>query len=373
MQFTKKDTLLVKGAAILMMLLHHCFESASRYAGYEINFFPLTEAQTITVASFFKICVAVFVFLSGFGIAKSLEKIEPKKAGDYARQVRRRSFSLMSGFWIIFILCIISAAVIDPSMLSVYSGGTISNTAFNVLFDFLGLAELFGTPTLIGTWWYMSLALIIICIMPPLYKFYKKFGIIPVFVLTFLVTNIVKTAAKDDILNYDMIRYLFTLELGMLCADKNVLPKIKEFRFVKKSRAVDYVIKLALYSAVMVWCVYIRRYLDWRISYIRDGLIPFLVIIYCYTVIAEIPGIRQALQFLGKHSMNIFMSHTILRAYFLKDFIYGMKYSWAVFLVLLALSIALSIVIDLIKKYTGYNKLCDKIQLKLIGAKGAAK
>ena len=42
-----------------------------------------------------------------------------------------------------------------------------------------------------------------------------------------------------------------------------------------------------------------------------------------------------------------------------------MKYSWAVFLVLLALSIVLSIVIELIKKYTGYNKLCDKIKLKL--------
>lgn len=63
MEFTKKDTALVKGVAILMMLFHHCFVSAERYAGYEMDFFPLTESQTITIASFFKICVALFVFL----------------------------------------------------------------------------------------------------------------------------------------------------------------------------------------------------------------------------------------------------------------------------------------------------------------------
>ena len=90
MQFSKKDTALVKGIAILMMLFHHCFESTGRYAGYEMNFFPLTESQTVTIASFFKICVALFVFLSGYGIAKSLERT-PQDG--YIKQIRRRCFS----------------------------------------------------------------------------------------------------------------------------------------------------------------------------------------------------------------------------------------------------------------------------------------
>lgn len=362
MQFTKKDTALVKGVAILMMLFHHCFESAGRYAGYEMNFFPLTESQTITVASFFKICVALFVFLSGYGIAKSLEKT-PQDG--YTRQIGRRTFSLMSGYWFIFILSIISSAVIMPSMLKVYDDPHIINRFIFVLYDFLGLSELFGTPTLIGTWWYMSLALIIIAVMPLLYRFYKKFGVIALFVVTFLFNGFIKRAFDDSVVNYDMIRWMFTLELGMICADKDLLVIIREFRWIKKSRVADYAAKLIVYSAFLLVCIYERRYMDYNVSYLRDGIIPMFVVIYCYTILAIIPGVRNVLWFLGKHSMNIFLSHTLLRGFFLKDFLYGLKYSMMTFIVLLILSVLLSVVIDLLKKYTGYDKLCAKIMSKI--------
>lgn len=362
MQFTKKDTSLVKGVAILMMLFHHCFESTGRYAGFEMNFFPLTESQTVTIASFFKICVALFVFLSGYGIAKTLEKT-PEDG--YKRQICRRTFSLMSGFWFIFVLSIISSAIIMPSMLNVYNDPYIINRFIFVLYDFLGLSELFGTPTLIGTWWYMSLALIIIAIMPVLYRFYKKYGMIALLVVTFLFNGFIKHAFDDKIVNFDMIRWTFTLELGMICADKDLLVKIKEFKWIKKNRVVDYILKLFVYSAILGLCVYERRYMDCNVSYLRDGIIPLFVVIYCYTILAPIPGLRNILWFLGKHSMNIFLSHTLLRAFFLKDFLYGLKYSMLTFGVLLVLSVLLSIIIDLLKKYTGYDKLCSKIMRKI--------
>lgn len=365
MQFTKKDTALVKGVAILMMLFHHCFESAGRYSGFTLNFFPLTEAQTITIASFFKICVAVFVFLSGYGITASLARLDPNQPSQYIKQVRRRTFSLMSGFWIIYLMSLISAAIIMPSMLRVYSDPHIINSGIFALFDFLGLAELFGTPTLVGTWWYMSLALIIIAIMPIIYRLYKKFGIIPVFILTFLINGFIKKAANDELVNFDMIRYLFTLELGMLCADRNLLAKIKEFRVIKKNKVLDLIIKLVPMTAILLLCVYERRYIDWTVSYIRDGLIPLFVVLYSYMILAEIPVLRNVLQFLGKHSMNIFMSHTLLRGFFLKDFLYGLKYSMLTFFVLLALSVLLSIFIDLVKKYSGYDKLCGKVMQRI--------
>lgn len=362
MQFSKQDTALVKGVAILMMLAHHCFESPYRYAGYELNFFPFTESQTVEIASFFKICVALFAFLSGYGITKSLENT-PRDG--YAKQVCRRSFSLMSGFWFIFVLCIISAAIIMPSMLKVYSSPNAISIAMFVLYDLLGLSALFGTPTLLSTWWYMSLALIIIALMPALHCFYKKFGAIATFILTFLFCGVIKKAFNDDIVNFNMIRWLFTLELGMVSADKNLLVKIREFKIIKKCGAADYILKLVVYTAILFALGYGRQHMDYSISYIRDGLIPMFVIIYCYTVLSPVPGLRNVLQFLGKHSMNMFLSHTILRAYFLKDFLYGLKYSLLTFFVLLALSLILSVLIDLLKKFTGYDKLCAKIMSKI--------
>lgn len=362
MQFTKKDTALVKGVAILMMLFHHCFESSWRYDGYEMNFFPLTESQTVTIASFFKICVALFVFLSGYGITKSLEKT-PQDG--YARQIGRRTFSMMSGFWFIFILGVISSAIIMPSVLEVYSNEHILNSFIFALYDFLGFAKLFGTPTLNSTWWYMSLALIIIAVMPLLYRLYKKFGWIALFVVIFFVNGFVTKAFNANVVNYDMIRWFFTLALGIVCADKDLLVKIKSFRIVRKSKTVDYIIKLVVYTAVLFLCVYTRRFLDWNVSYIRDGFIPLFVVIYCYTILSEIPLLRDILQFFGKHSTNMFMSHTFLRAYFLKDFLYGLKYSMLTFLALTVFSLVLSIIIDLLKKYTGYDKLCAKIMSKI--------
>ena len=42
-QFTKYETNIIKGIAILMMLLHHCFTSPERYKGYQIIFSPFQE------------------------------------------------------------------------------------------------------------------------------------------------------------------------------------------------------------------------------------------------------------------------------------------------------------------------------------------
>ncbi len=365
MQFTKKDTALVKGVAILMMLFHHCFESKKRFADYTLNFFPLTEGQTVLIATFCKICVALFVFLSGYGIAISLSKIDPASPSGYIKQVRKRTFSLMSGFWIIFILSIISGAILMPKMLKVYKDAHILNSFIFALYDFFGLAELFGTPTFIGTWWYMSLALIIIAIMPLLYRFYKKFGAIPLFILTFFACELINKADFEDIVNFDMIRWMFTLELGMVFADKNLIVRIGEIRIFKKNNALDYIVKFIVLTAVFICCIYCRKWIDWKVNYIQDGIIPAFVVIYCYVILAKIPVLRDVLQFLGKHSMNIFLSHTLLRAYFLKHFLYGLGYSMLTFLVLLVLSVLLSIVIDLIKKYSGYDKLCSKIMEKI--------
>lgn len=365
MQFTKKDTALVKGVAILMMLFHHCFESPSRYEGFDLNFFPIGEYWTVFIASFFKICVAVFVFLSGYGITISLSKTGIDSAATYSKQTAKRAFSLMSGFWIIYILSVLSAAIISPSMLNVYKGSNMLNTFTFGLYDFLGLSELFGTPTLNGTWWYMSLALIIIAVMPLAYKLYKKYGIIPLFVITFVIGSLVKNAPSDKVINFDMVRWLFTMDLGMICADRNLLARAKAFKIIKKNKTADYLLKFVIMNLILLGCLFARKMLDTSVSYVRDGIIPAFVVFYCYIILAEIPLLRNVLQFLGKHSTNIFMSHTMLRAYYLKNFLYGLKYSALTFIVLLILSVLLSVAIDLIKKYSGYDKLCEKIKSKI--------
>ncbi|MBQ7298864.1 MAG: acyltransferase family protein [Clostridia bacterium] len=58
----KQTTQAVKGIAILMMIFHHCFGFASYWLDT-----PALSGAIVHVAGCFKLCVAVFAFLSGFG------------------------------------------------------------------------------------------------------------------------------------------------------------------------------------------------------------------------------------------------------------------------------------------------------------------
>ena len=65
--FSKNDTLTVKGVAILIMMWHHCF-LAGRFENFNILTWPLSYGHFTTIASFFKICVSLFAFVSGYGL-----------------------------------------------------------------------------------------------------------------------------------------------------------------------------------------------------------------------------------------------------------------------------------------------------------------
>lgn len=359
MQFTKNDTNIVKGAAILMMMLHHCFLAPERYAGYEIDFGFIGEGYTVLVSAFFKICVAVFVFLSGYGISISLSRIDLNDARQCTDQLKKRMLSLMSGYWFIYVLSVVAVLIIDRGMLSVYKSDYLPDSIIFAVTDFLGLAELFGTPTLNGTWWYMSLAIIIVAVMPIFYALYKKFGAAVPAVITFMLCGIF----KDQ--NFDMVRWLFTMVLGMICAERNLLVKWAEFRIIKKHDWADWIVKFLIYTPIAVLMIHIRQYCDYSVPYLRDGIIPMFFVFYIFAIVSKVPVINKVLAFLGKHSMNIFLSHTFLRAYFLKDFLYSLKYPVVIVTVLTVLSLLLSIVIDLLKKYTGYDKLIKRLTQKI--------
>ena len=72
--FTKNDTNKVKGMAIILMLIHHCFMNSGRYKGQQVIFRLLPEWRVNEFALSMKICVAMFVFLSAYGITYSLKR-----------------------------------------------------------------------------------------------------------------------------------------------------------------------------------------------------------------------------------------------------------------------------------------------------------
>lgn len=358
LEFSKKNTAAMKGIAIIMMLFHHCFLEG-RYEEFNIIFSPFSESFVAMLASFLKICVAIFVFLTGYGLAIKYLDENSKRDKSIAKSTASRYLSLMSGFLFIFVLSQIFCFFMSKEQIATYTADTKVTSVMYFIIDGLGLANLFATPTLNGTWWYMSLAIILIAIIPLIIKLYKKYGFLATSVVLILITH------GLNIQNQNLVRWLYTAFLGIVCADKNILVKLREFKIIKSNKYINKILKFVIATLILVGLFFVRQKTDYIIYELNDALIPVFVIYYCFEFIMPIKYINDILMYLGKHSMNIFLIHTFIRAHYLNTFTYSFKYPALIVLVLLVFSLILSIIIEAMKKYSGYNKLVEKIREKI--------
>ena len=77
----------------------------------------------------------------------------------------------------------------------------------------------------------------------------------------------------------------------------------------------------------------------------------------------KIPIVSNVLAFLGIHSANIFMVHNLYRAVF-PDKLYCFKYAPLIYIILLAFSLAISLILEFVKKKTDYNNRIERLLLK---------
>lgn len=82
-----------------------------------------------------------------------------------------------------------------------------------------------------------------------------------------------------------------------------------------------------------------------------------LILIMEYRLLYIPKIIKDIFSFLGKHSMNIFLFHTFIFLYWLKDFIYYTRNPIIIFVSLLIPCLIISIVIEKIKAVIGFNKM----------------
>ena len=80
--------------------------------------------------------------------------------------------------------------------------------------------------------------------------------------------------------------------------------------------------------------------IDWSFNATgMDAFFTLTLVLISLMTIRKITFVSLIFQYLGKHSMNIFMIHTFIFAYFYRDFIYSFKYPILIFLVLLVFSL----------------------------------
>ncbi len=344
-RFSKKNSLEAKGLAILLLLIYHLFENKTMLEELQVDHTPFGREGFLTFTGYGNICVAVFVFLTAYGISVGLLSRE-LSAKETLAEAWTRFGKLMLRFFILFA----SVNLLwwrHFDYVSLYGEG--KQGFLYALTDGLGLSMFFDTPTLNQTWWYMEIAYILIFLLPVLAWAVRKTGyyLLPVaFFLPYVFS-----------MEFDIHRYFFVAVFGV-CAAYGRLPD--KLLALKIPVAVKWIGGLGL----LVLSVLIRQNYAVHETYLWlvDAPIALLVIYVASALFGSVPGLREVLQFVGKHSMNIYLVHTFFYMALWRDYIYHFHYWLASLFICLGACLIYSLVLEGIKKGVVY--LYKKVRKK---------
>lgn len=362
MDFTKKDSLALKGIAILMMYVHHFYLSPERWAGYTVDFFPLTESMTVYLAEFLKTCVCVFVFITGYGMTQSLKQKHPNlrpSSTDMLSYTRHRLVSLLSNFIFVYLLVIL-VSFPTGRFFEIY--GRSGSSILYVLVDMFGLAKLFKTPSYVGTWWYMSLAIVLVVLFPLFVKLYREYRWAFLFAVMLLPRFL-----NLRVVNTNLLHYTLAMALGMYCAESDLFSRWKNFEETRLRKIPKILLFLFLFHLLLLAALVVFRQSDagQGLLEVFDGIIPVYIAYFGRLYLFRLRGLSPVLRFLGKHSMNMFLTHTLIRTTFFQDFSYSFGNAWLNVLVLLVITVLLSMVIEALKKLVHFSDFVHFLTAKI--------
>jgi len=347
MRFEKKDSMTIKGVAILLLLFYHLFAQTFVYEDFEVEFLLGTKGA-VFLSSFGNICVAIFLFISAYGITTSLFQSEKVILDN--KQIAKASFTRALILIFHFFIMYVSIWLIWFSKLHytwVYGEG--KQSILFALTDALGLAEIFQTPTICMTWWYMELAILCIFIVPFFQMIYKKINMV-------LLAGLLVIPCVISV-DMDVYKYIFVVGIGVCAANGNWINRLKEIKL-------HFVLKVGIASLFMMVTFLVRSnaIVSEYYAFFAEGIIAFVWVVGIYIIFEKIPIITKILQFFGKYSMNIFFTHTFFYMIMYRDVLYSLKYAGLIYMVLLGISLLYSIVIEFIKRRIGFYILVKKIK-----------
>lgn len=335
-KFTKDYTLNAKGIAIIMMCVHHLFSN---------NAF-------LTLPT--KVCVAIFTILSGYGINESYKK----KRDSSGRFVWTHIKRLMINYWYVFIpmtLLSVFCYVIPKGPILVY--GTGIKGCLNFLLDFFGVRAFLYTPSLNNTWWYMEAILFCYILFPLIKKGVEKR---PLFLFTILIIpNILAIWNERMLITTDReLFYILPFALGIFCSEKKMFDKLVELSIDNKYK----------YITVAILVLVLTVLFAIKVKLIGNILYAISVISISIWGATNLKTINKVLVLLGKHSMNIFLSHSFFYIYLIpgRKLMNICKIPIVKLIVLIIVSLLFSIFIENIKNIVNKYKIKESINNDII-------
>lgn len=359
--FDKKAANIAKAGAVFFMIWHHtisCF--MDDYMNYPISsvFVNVTRIYEIGIRA--KMCVSVFVLITAYGITKKYLRKEELPDNIHISSVNS-AVKLFMNFLFCFLLTLATSFLVKGRIKAVYStnGRFSALSALYLVFDMFGVAAYFETPTLNETWWYMSIAYAMIFLIPICIMFYKKIGVHCLWVAVF---------AGFLLKNSLLTEHVFCIFFGIWAASENVFCKFDELK-ISNQKYINSVIK-AFFLLLVCFVCYYAGYIN-ACTPIVNTIIAASVCVIASSISKNMKYFSGVLAFLGKHSMNIFLIHTMIFEYYFKAWVYSFKLWFIIIIVVYFASFIISLIIELLKKLIRYDRITNRLLKGIVDKNGA--
>ena len=321
----KEQSLQLKGAAILMMLWLHLFNTAERVAECTslINYFngkPLAYA----LARVCGMCVPIYLFISGYGMAKAQD------LGTSA--TLRRLWRVYSRFWLVFAIFIPLACRLCPN--------AYPESWKTFVLNLLSLDVSYNAE-----WWFMLPWVFLIVAARWIVPFVKRNGMwtnIAVFIVSFalLIFHDIPFAMMGDT--------IFSAQLSRLMV---VMPAFY-IGICMGSHGLRFARKLSLQhtawpSLVMLLLCMVRGMLGPSSVNVLFA-VPLIIL---FTICSVPQWLQSVLAIFGRYSIYMWLTHTFYAYYLFHDEIYALRYPIVMYLVLVVASLVTAVVLDRIYRF----------------------
>ncbi len=354
--FSKNDTYVTKGIAILLMLFHHVFFNTFVIDGVHTELTFILPSLTRLLCKYGNVCVAIFSTLSGYGIYKQLKKYDLKEV------IVKREIKLLGTYIPIFVLSSLIYIINNNSpneggiiaYLTIFGLGEYNSVSiiFRIIINMFGLNALFHMPTLNPSWWYLSVAHIINFVLPIFIKIAESKRIKNV-VLAIIVVYCAYVTKDSYSYQGGFSSNLMASYFGYYIGTTEI--------FERSNNITNSIAAAIFFACATLLDVSLLETLDTYFCFSIMGICLMIFVKYFRPIHIEI--IEKPLSFFGKHSGTMYMIHNFVIDSFLH---FPMKYAAMVYVLVLLVTLLISAVVDRIFGMMPYKRFLNKMQNKTI-------
>lgn len=318
MKFSRDDTRVAKATAVILMCMHHLFAFPNRFPEgvTYISMFPWDLEYDLGCVG--KICVAMFVFLSGFGTYLAMEKTSAPW-----KMVGRKILGLYKKYWAVFLVFIPVAVLLgDPQ---------VKLTARHLLFNLIARHTSYN-----GEWWFLPPFLVLTAVSPLLVPVIRRskwdwllFAALylgEMYLLRKLVPDFWYKASSTRVASilYNAFAFIPGFWLGCIVAKHRLFDRYLEHVGPWGSLAVE------------IACVAVSIWLGREM----DVLLAPVMCVATVGFARGIPLLQKIKGEIGEVSTEIWLTHSFFCYHFIPEIVFAPRYSVLVLLLLLAMSYA---------------------------------